>query len=123
MDYVIERYTLPDMGRVWAEAHKYELWCRVETLVLAAHAQGGTVPADSVAAVRAAPPPAASRTPGPRRGPPVGQARLGIDGDEAQRRVRPGDRISLDDPSDFVINFYERRPFPDVHVHACMALP
>ena len=54
---MIERYTLPDMGRVWSEAHKYELWCRVETLVLAAHAQGGTVPADSVAAVRAAPPP------------------------------------------------------------------
>jgi len=54
---VIERYTLPEMGRVWSEAHKYELWCQVETLVLEAHAQAGTVPADSVAPVRAAPPP------------------------------------------------------------------
>jgi adenylosuccinate lyase len=54
---VIERYTLPEMGRVWSEAHKYELWCQVETLVLAAHARAGTVPADSVAPVRAAPPP------------------------------------------------------------------
>jgi len=54
---VIERYTLPEMGRVWSEAHKYELWCRVETLVLEAHAQAGTVPADSVAPVRQAPPP------------------------------------------------------------------
>ena len=54
---MIDRYTLPEMGRVWSEAHKYELWCRVETLVLEAHAQAGTVPADSVAPVRQAPPP------------------------------------------------------------------
>jgi adenylosuccinate lyase len=54
---VIERYTRPEMGRVWSEAHKYELWCRVETLVLEAHAAAGTVPADSVPPVRAAPPP------------------------------------------------------------------
>jgi len=54
---VIERYTLPEMGRIWSEAHKYELWCLVETLVLEAHADAGTVPADAVAPVRAAPPP------------------------------------------------------------------
>jgi adenylosuccinate lyase len=57
MGGVIGRYTLPEMGRVWSEAHKYELWCRVETLVLEAHAGAGTVPPESVAAVRAAPPP------------------------------------------------------------------
>jgi len=45
------------MGRIWSEKHKYELWCRVETLVLEAHASAGTVPADAVAPVRAAPPP------------------------------------------------------------------
>ena len=54
---MIERYTLPEMGRVWSEAHKYELWCQVETLVLAEHARAGTVPADCVPPVRAAPPP------------------------------------------------------------------
>ncbi len=54
---MIDRYTLPEMGRVWSEAHKYELWCRVETLVLEANAAAGVVPADSVAPVRAAPPP------------------------------------------------------------------
>ena len=54
---MIERYTRPQMGRVWSEEHKYELWCEVETLVLAAHARAGTVPADCVAPVRAAPPP------------------------------------------------------------------
>ena len=54
---MIGRYTLPDMGRVWSEAHKYELWCRVETLVLEAHAAAGVVPADCVEPVRAASPP------------------------------------------------------------------
>jgi adenylosuccinate lyase len=54
---MIGRYTRPEMGRVWSEAHKYELWCRVETLVLEEQAAAGTVPPDSVAAVRAAAPP------------------------------------------------------------------
>src|SRR4051795_7735523 len=54
---VIERYTLPEMGRVWSEAHKYALWCKVETLVLEAHAADGVVPADAVEPVRMASPP------------------------------------------------------------------
>jgi adenylosuccinate lyase len=54
---MIERYTLPEMGQVWSEAHKYELWCRVETIVLEAHAAAGTVPADAVEPVRNAEPP------------------------------------------------------------------
>src|SRR5262252_3444614 len=45
------------MGRVWSEAHKYELWCRVESLVLQANAAAGIVPAESVPPVLAAPPP------------------------------------------------------------------
>jgi adenylosuccinate lyase len=55
---MISRYTLPEMGQVWSDAHKYELWCRVEVLVLEAHAAAGTVPADAVEPVRNAPPPA-----------------------------------------------------------------
>ena len=51
---MIERYTLPEMGRVWSDAYKYELWCRVELLVLEAQAQAGRVPADSVEPVRSA---------------------------------------------------------------------
>jgi adenylosuccinate lyase len=51
---MIERYTRPRMGRVWSEAHKYELWGQVELLVLEAQAQAGTVPADCVEAVRSA---------------------------------------------------------------------
>jgi adenylosuccinate lyase len=57
---MISRYTLPEMGQVWSDAHKYELWCRVEVLVLEAHANAGTVPADSVEPVRNAPPPTPS---------------------------------------------------------------
>jgi adenylosuccinate lyase len=57
MGLVIERYILPQMGRIWSDEYKYELWCRVELLVLEAHAAAGTVPAGVVAAVRAAPPP------------------------------------------------------------------
>src|ERR1051326_1488065 len=51
---MIERYTRAEMGRVWSEAHKYELWARVELLVLEAHARAGVVPAGSVASVRSA---------------------------------------------------------------------
>ena len=54
---MIERYTRPEMGRIWSDAHKYQLWARIETLVLEAHAKAGTVPAEAVDPVRAAPPP------------------------------------------------------------------
>jgi adenylosuccinate lyase len=57
MGAMIDRYTLPEMGEVFSEAHKYALWCKVETLVLAAQAAAGTVPASAVEPVRAAPPP------------------------------------------------------------------
>src|ERR1700722_16263530 len=56
---MIDRYTLPEMGHIWSDAHKYELWCQVEVLVLEAHAKAGTVPAEAVAPVRSAPPPTA----------------------------------------------------------------
>jgi adenylosuccinate lyase len=58
---VIERYTLPEMGRVWSDAHKYELWCDVERLVVEAHAAAGTIPAEVVGPIRKAPPPAPER--------------------------------------------------------------
>ncbi len=54
---MIDRYTLPQMGQIWSEAHKYELWCLVETLVLQAQSEAGLIPADALAPVSAAPPP------------------------------------------------------------------
>ncbi|MDQ1680971.1 MAG: adenylosuccinate lyase [Frankiaceae bacterium] len=58
---MIERYTLPEIGRIFSEAHKYELWCQVETMVLEAHAEAGVVPESAVEPVRhaAAPTPEA----------------------------------------------------------------
>ena len=69
---MIERYTLPEMGRVWSEAHKYELWCRVEVLVLQAQARAGSVPAETSsppapAAVPACSTYASSAAPAPAR--------------------------------------------------------
>jgi adenylosuccinate lyase len=58
---MIDRYTLPEMGRIWSDEHKYELWCRVETLVLEAHAAAGRVPAEVGEPVRNAPPPTPAR--------------------------------------------------------------
>src|SRR5579859_7737786 len=55
---MIERYTLPEMGRVWSDEHKYELWCKIEVLVLSAQAEAGTVPSSAVGPVSAAAPPA-----------------------------------------------------------------
>ena len=54
---MIERYTLPEIGRIFSEAHKYELWCQVETMVLEAHAEAGVVPESAVEPVRNATPP------------------------------------------------------------------
>jgi adenylosuccinate lyase len=54
---VISRYTRPQIGQVWSEAHKYEIWCRVEVLALEAHVRAGRVPADCLEPVRRAVPP------------------------------------------------------------------
>ena len=60
---MIERYTLPEMGRVWSDQHKHELWCWAETLVLEAHAAAGRVPAEAAEPVRNATPPTPERGP------------------------------------------------------------
>ncbi|MFL6075375.1 MAG: adenylosuccinate lyase [Mycobacteriales bacterium] len=57
---MIERYTLPEMGRIWSDQHRYEVWCRVETLALEAHALAGAVPDWVVEPVRKAKPPTAA---------------------------------------------------------------
>lgn len=42
---MIERYTLPEMGRLWEELHKKKRWFRVELAALWAKEQRGDVPA------------------------------------------------------------------------------
>ncbi|MDP9494068.1 MAG: adenylosuccinate lyase [Actinomycetota bacterium] len=52
MQYVIERYTLPEMGQIWSDQRRLETWMEVEVLALEAWAKLGKVPDDVVAAVR-----------------------------------------------------------------------
>jgi len=51
---VIERYTLPEMARIWSEQRKLEVWKDVETLALEAWQTLGKVPEGVAAAARAA---------------------------------------------------------------------
>lgn len=41
---MIERYTLPKMGRIFSERHRYELWLRIELAVCEAWVNEGVVP-------------------------------------------------------------------------------
>jgi adenylosuccinate lyase len=54
MPPVIERYTFPEMARIWSEQHKLEVWKEVETLALEAWNRLGKVPQGVVEITRAA---------------------------------------------------------------------
>lgn len=49
---MIDRYTLPRMGAVWTQTHKYELWLRVELAACEAMEQLGQVPHGVAARIR-----------------------------------------------------------------------
>jgi adenylosuccinate lyase len=49
---VIERYTRPEMGAVWSEGRKLDVWLAVELAVVEALAERGTVPADEADVIR-----------------------------------------------------------------------
>ena len=49
---MIERYTRPEMGRLWTLEHKYATWLEVELLALEAWEELGTVPRGTAARVR-----------------------------------------------------------------------
>ena len=52
---MIDRYTLPEMARLWSDDHKLELWKEVETLVVEAWAELGVAPAEAGPSIRQAP--------------------------------------------------------------------
>jgi adenylosuccinate lyase len=58
---MIPRYTLPEMGSVWSEEHRFKLFAEVEVAVVRARALRGLVPAADLAAIEAAPPPRPDR--------------------------------------------------------------
>jgi len=49
---MIERYTLPEMGRIWTEQNKLEKWLQFEILACEALAELGEIPADAVERIR-----------------------------------------------------------------------
>jgi adenylosuccinate lyase len=50
---MIERYTRPDMGRIWSEETKYATWLRVELAVCEAYARRGRIPPEALARILA----------------------------------------------------------------------
>jgi adenylosuccinate lyase len=51
---MIERYTRPEMGKVWGSEEKYATWLKVELAVCEAYARRGHIPPDALARIRAA---------------------------------------------------------------------
>ena len=49
---MIERYTLPDMGRIWSDDNKFSKWLQFEILACEAMAELGDVPAEAVARIK-----------------------------------------------------------------------
>ncbi len=49
---MIERYTLPEMGRIWSEENKFKKWLEIEILVCEALASMGEIPEDAVKRIR-----------------------------------------------------------------------
>ncbi len=49
---MIQRYTNPEMGRLWSDQRRYETWLEVETAAAEAMAAAGIVPAEAATALR-----------------------------------------------------------------------
>src|SRR6187401_2367957 len=49
---MIQRYTHPDMGRIWSDRHRYETWLLVETAAAEAMAAAGIIPSDAARDIR-----------------------------------------------------------------------
>jgi adenylosuccinate lyase len=49
---MIERYTNPEMGRIWCDQHKYETWLQVEIAAADAMARAGIIPSEAARDIR-----------------------------------------------------------------------
>src|SRR3954470_5103296 len=49
---MIQRYTHPEMGRIWSEQRRYESWLLVEIAAAEAMAAAGIVPAEAARDIR-----------------------------------------------------------------------
>lgn len=50
---MIARYTRPEMGKIWTEQNKYEIWLEIEILACEARAKLGEIPDEDVKKIRA----------------------------------------------------------------------
>ncbi|HXJ78827.1 MAG TPA: adenylosuccinate lyase [Candidatus Methylomirabilis sp.] len=50
---MIDRYSRPEMAKVWSPETKYETWLRVELAVCEVHARRGLIPADALGRIKA----------------------------------------------------------------------
>ena len=41
---MIERYTLPEMGKIWEDKFKFDTWLQIEILACEARAEMGDIP-------------------------------------------------------------------------------
>jgi len=51
---MIERYSLPEMAAIWSEAHKIDMWLRVELLACEGWAREGFIPEEAMTKIRQA---------------------------------------------------------------------
>ncbi|HXK93313.1 MAG: adenylosuccinate lyase [Candidatus Omnitrophica bacterium] len=49
---MIERYTRPEMGRIWSDQYRFEMWLKVEIAACAAHNRLGVVPDDALEEIK-----------------------------------------------------------------------
>jgi adenylosuccinate lyase len=64
---MIQRYTHPDMGRIWSDQRKYETWLQVEIAAVEAMARAGIAPPEAARDIREK---GAFRWPGSRKSKP-----------------------------------------------------
>lgn len=49
---MIERYTLPEMGKIWEDEFKFSTWLKIEILACEARAEMGEIPQDDVEVIK-----------------------------------------------------------------------
>ena len=49
---MIERYTLPEIGKIWEDENKYRIWLEIETLAAEAQAELGRIPKEAALQIR-----------------------------------------------------------------------
>jgi len=49
---MIERYSTPEMSRIWSDQHRYETWLQVETAVCEVQTERGVIPGEAMQVIR-----------------------------------------------------------------------